>query len=150
MAVWLCGCVCLTPGGVLSPDADARQVLGLSSLVKRVLGKKLDKRQQLSNWEARPLSRMQVHYAALDAWCLLQLMEHALFRTPNPPEGATPHAEPPSQAAVVATTVPDSAATQLAGTAGSGVGQESGDGGGTAQASSHAGAGAGAGGSGAP
>jgi exonuclease 3'-5' domain-containing protein 2 len=51
---------------------------GLADAVKRSLGLRLCKRAQCSNWEARPLSEEQVHYAALDAYALLMLMEQAL------------------------------------------------------------------------
>uniref|UniRef100_UPI00358FCF42 exonuclease mut-7 homolog n=1 Tax=Myxine glutinosa TaxID=7769 RepID=UPI00358FCF42 len=58
--------------------ADER---GLSSLVCQTLGWPLDKRQQLSNWEQRPLTTAQKAYAAADAYCLLEvyksLMEKA-------------------------------------------------------------------------
>uniref|UniRef100_A0A8C4QCH2 3'-5' exonuclease domain-containing protein n=1 Tax=Eptatretus burgeri TaxID=7764 RepID=A0A8C4QCH2_EPTBU len=54
---------------------------GLSSLVCQTLGWPLDKRQQLSNWEQRPLTTAQKAYAAADAYCLLEvygsLMEKA-------------------------------------------------------------------------
>jgi len=46
---------------------------GLRGLVSKVLGKRLDKSQQCSNWAARPLSDDQLSYAALDAYCLIQL-----------------------------------------------------------------------------
>ncbi|OQR86025.1 hypothetical protein ACHHYP_20520 [Achlya hypogyna] len=49
------------------------QVKSLSDAVDLVLGKPLDKTQQLSNWDARPLTLAQQTYAALDAWCLVQL-----------------------------------------------------------------------------
>lgn len=52
------------------------------------MGKPMDKRQQLSNWDARPLSKGQCMYAALDAWVLLALLEKAAFRTQHPPEAA--------------------------------------------------------------
>ena len=33
-----------------------------------ILGKKVSKTQQLSNWEAQQLSGAQLKYAAIDAW----------------------------------------------------------------------------------
>ncbi|XP_057577092.1 exonuclease mut-7 homolog isoform X1 [Hippopotamus amphibius kiboko] len=54
---------------------------GLSLLVQQVLGKPLDKTQQLSNWNRRPLSEGQLVYAAADAYCLLEVY-WALCREP--------------------------------------------------------------------
>lgn len=48
----------------------------LSNATACVLGHPLDKRMQLSNWDERPLSHSQVVYAALDAFCLLQIVDH--------------------------------------------------------------------------
>jgi 3'-5' exonuclease len=42
--------------------------LGLSRVCERYLGKPLDKSEQCSYWNARPLSLRQRTYAALDAW----------------------------------------------------------------------------------
>lgn len=56
---------------VLSPeqsceDRGFRQPeKGLSLLVQHVLGKPLDKTEQLSNWEKRPLREEQILYAGL-------------------------------------------------------------------------------------
>ncbi|NWX37716.1 MUT7 Exonuclease, partial [Notiomystis cincta] len=48
---------------------------GLSLLVQHMLGKPLDKTEQLSNWEKRPLREEQILYAASDAYCLLEIYE---------------------------------------------------------------------------
>ncbi|XP_075041510.1 exonuclease mut-7 homolog isoform X2 [Mixophyes fleayi] len=55
---------------------------GLSLLVKDVLGKPLDKTEQLSNWDKRPLREDQIVYAAADAYCLLDVLE-TLRNTPE-------------------------------------------------------------------
>ncbi|XP_039076689.1 exonuclease mut-7 homolog isoform X2 [Hyaena hyaena] len=60
---------------------EARGLRGLSLLVQQVLGKPLDKAQQLSNWDRRPLSEGQLVYAAADAYCLLEVYQ-ALSREP--------------------------------------------------------------------
>ncbi|XP_078406608.1 exonuclease mut-7 homolog isoform X2 [Cetorhinus maximus] len=55
---------------------------GLSLLVQCVLGKPLDKTEQLSNWEKRPLRLQQILYAAADAYCLLDVYD-ALQQEPQ-------------------------------------------------------------------
>nr|XP_033817660.1 exonuclease mut-7 homolog [Geotrypetes seraphini] len=68
------------------PEEEERVVRqpekGLSLLVYHVLGKPLDKTQQLSNWEKRPLKEEQLVYAACDAYCLLEVFE-ALCEDPT-------------------------------------------------------------------
>ncbi|XP_038404565.1 exonuclease mut-7 homolog isoform X9 [Canis lupus familiaris] len=60
---------------------EARGLRGLSLLVQQVLGRPLDKAQQLSNWDRRPLSEEQLVYAAADAYCLLEVYQ-TLCREP--------------------------------------------------------------------
>jgi ribonuclease D len=48
-----------------------------------VLGVRVSKSQQLSNWEADVLSEAQIHYAAVDAWVCRQ-MYLKLLSTPKP------------------------------------------------------------------
>ncbi|KAF9286803.1 Exonuclease mut-7 [Mortierella alpina] len=52
---------------------------GLSGLLNRICGVKLDKTQQCSNWEQRPLTEKQCEYAAADVWCILDIF--AILKT---------------------------------------------------------------------
>lgn len=78
-----------TPGGPvdvledrLGEEGIRQPEKGLSLLVKDVLGKPLDKTEQLSNWDKRPLREDQIIYAAADAYCLLEVFE-ALLNSPE-------------------------------------------------------------------
>ncbi|MBN3292771.1 MUT7 Exonuclease, partial [Polypterus senegalus] len=68
---------------------------GLSLLVQLVLGKRLNKTEQLSNWERRPLLPEQVRYAAIDAYCLLDVY-HKLSQESPLMEGLCQLATSPS------------------------------------------------------
>ncbi|KAL8011069.1 putative 3'-5' exonuclease domain, ribonuclease H-like superfamily [Plasmopara halstedii] len=59
---------------VTENDAGVKSCcLSLAAIAKFYLGRPLDKRARMSNWERRPLSQAQLHYAALDAHVLLQI-----------------------------------------------------------------------------
>ncbi|KAF9361706.1 Exonuclease mut-7 [Mortierella sp. AD094] len=48
---------------------------GLSNMVQMLCGKVLDKTEQCSNWERRPLTKSQLQYAVVDVRCLLDIHE---------------------------------------------------------------------------
>lgn len=57
---------------------QSKQDLGLAVVVEKTLEKRLCKAEQISNWEKRPLRQSQYHYAALDAYVLVLLIEKLL------------------------------------------------------------------------
>ena len=58
-------------GGTLLSPGNA----GLSWLAAACLGGRIDKSQQCSSWAVRPLTEVQLHYAALDARVLLWIVQ---------------------------------------------------------------------------
>jgi ribonuclease D len=53
---------------------DGKQVRGLAKIVELVYGKKLSKYNQESAWCQRPLRKGQLHYGALDAVSVLDIL----------------------------------------------------------------------------
>jgi hypothetical protein len=66
--------------------AGAHNPLSLQKLVFFYLHRKLAKTQQMSNWERRPLTASQLHYAAADALVLLHLYDELLQRIQKQPK----------------------------------------------------------------
>jgi ribonuclease D len=64
----------LNPGRTTLPQHAWRW--GLSNTVGFLLGLRLDKRLQCSDWGARPLSAAQLSYASVDAHCLTRVCTH--------------------------------------------------------------------------
>jgi len=55
---------------------------GLRKLSAIILGFKISKRQQVSNWEAAQLSEAQLHYAATDAWVCYEIYKKLANHSP--------------------------------------------------------------------
>lgn len=66
-----------TPGGFLDlqkyVEAFSIESKSLKKMVAIVLGYKISKSQQMSNWEADELTEKQKKYAATDAWACLEI-----------------------------------------------------------------------------
>lgn len=64
----------------------------VKKLAANILGCRISKTQQLSNWEARELSPAQCMYAATDAWVCLEMYKKLLKseKHPLPPEEINP------------------------------------------------------------
>lgn len=66
-----------TPGNFIDLQDHVKEIgiedLSLQKLYANMMGRKISKRQQLSNWERDILDEKQKLYAATDAWACLQL-----------------------------------------------------------------------------
>jgi ribonuclease D len=69
-----------TPAGFIELQDEAKsrgiECFSLKKLAGIVLGLRISKAQQLSNWEADELTEPQLRYAATDAWLSYKIYEH--------------------------------------------------------------------------
>jgi 3'-5' exonuclease len=61
------------------PQSIHKRLLSLQKSVAYLLNKRLDKSEQCSNWQQRPLTASQIEYACLDAAVLPRLLREALL-----------------------------------------------------------------------
>lgn len=70
-------CATFQPRGIVELQEEVRlfgiQEMSLQKIFAILFGKRISKRQQLSNWEADELTQPQQQYAAIDAWACLQI-----------------------------------------------------------------------------
>lgn len=59
--------------GALCNNGDRRPT-GLAKVARALFGKEICKVERMSNWESRPLKDSQRHYAALDAFILVDII----------------------------------------------------------------------------
>jgi len=71
---------------------------GLAAIVKGILGKLLDKQEQVSDWGQRPLTSSQIAYAAVDAFCQVASFDRVLEIVRG--HGASAPFDPPSSTLV--------------------------------------------------
>ena len=69
----------LTPGNFIDLQQYVKQFgiedMSLQKIYAILFGKKISKRNRLSNWETVVLTAPQIHYAALDAWSCLRIYQ---------------------------------------------------------------------------
>ncbi|XP_055000150.1 exonuclease mut-7 homolog isoform X2 [Sorex araneus] len=83
---------------------------GLSLLVQQVLGKPLDKAQQISNWDRRPLSEGQRVYAAADVYSLLEVYRELAGDLASNPGPGSRESHAPQEASALPPQEPAAAA----------------------------------------
>lgn len=71
--------------------------IGLQKLYAILFGMKINKGQQLSNWEAPHLTDPQCRYAAIDAWACLRIYEHLSSGSFVPEQSPYWHEQPQPQ-----------------------------------------------------
>lgn len=71
--------VCKNTSDILG--LDDKKTFKLSFLCEKLLGQILDKSEQCSNWQTRPLRKNQLIYAAMDAVVVVQIFKKALELT---------------------------------------------------------------------
>ena len=68
-----------TPGRFIDIQNEVTKIgikdKGLQKIYANLFGKKITKRQQLSNWEADVLTPAQQRYAATDAWACVRIYQ---------------------------------------------------------------------------
>jgi len=72
---------CDSYAAAANTSTPTKNIHSLSTACHIFLGRPLLKREQLSNWDSRPLQLSQLQYAALDAHCLIELLEMAVLRS---------------------------------------------------------------------
>lgn len=70
------------PGAYIELQHEVKEIgiedMSLQKIYANILGGKIAKNQQLSNWEADSLSEAQQRYAATDAWACIKIHEEVL------------------------------------------------------------------------
>lgn len=83
----------ITPQAYIELQTEVKKIgiedMSLQKIYANLFGKRISKRQQLSNWEADILSETQQIYAATDAWACLRIYNEIkrLIPPSDPPYG---------------------------------------------------------------
>ncbi len=71
------------PGRFIDIQDHAKELgiedMSLQKLYANIFGRRISKREQLSNWERAELTEQQQRYAATDAWACIQLYDEMLM-----------------------------------------------------------------------
>ena len=59
---------------------NCQKKMSLVECVKQLLRAQICKGEQISNWTRRPLRQSQMHYAAMDSFCLINLYKEMAVR----------------------------------------------------------------------